>query len=104
MYTGMRSRQSQVYTIIEGGPTSVERLKEKVSREDEAAQRAQRGSREATTLRKHHQDTVRYQGVKTKGKELGTRSTESRENPKRKVEPLSIRINGDRKVFIKRGP
>jgi len=30
-----------MYTIIEGGSTSVERLKEKVSREDEAAQRAQ---------------------------------------------------------------
>ena len=30
-----------MYTISEDGPTSVERLKEKVSREDEAAQRAQ---------------------------------------------------------------
>ena len=48
--------------------------------------------------REHHQDTARHQGVKTKGKELGTRSRESRENPKRKVEPLSIRINGDRKA------
>src|SRR5882762_6280920 len=93
-----------MYTIIEDGSTSVERLKEKVSREDEAAQRAQRGSRKATTLRKHHQDTARHQGVKTKGKELGTQSRESRENPKRKVEPLSIKINGDRKVFIKKGP
>jgi len=94
-----------MYTIIEGGPTSVERLKEKVSHEDEAAQRAQRGSREVTMLRKHHQDTARHQGVKTKGKELGTRSRESRENPKRKVGPLSIRINGDRKiVHIRKGP
>ena len=87
-----------MYTISEDGPTSVECLKEKVSREDEAAQRAQRGSRKATTLRKHHQDTARHQGVKTKGEELGTRSTESQENPERKVEPLSIRINGDRKA------
>ena len=62
----MRSRQSQMYTIIEGGPISMERLKEKVSCEDEAAQRAQQGSHEATTLRKHHQDTARHQGIITK--------------------------------------
>src|SRR5882762_5578274 len=51
--------------------------------------------------REHHQDTARHQGVKTKGKELGMRSRELRENPKRKVEPLSIRINGDRKIVHK---
>jgi len=52
-------------------------------------------------LRKHHQDAARHQGETTKGKELGTRSRESWENPKRKVEPLSIRINGDRKIVHK---